>query len=265
MLVVTLLAMSLSLIPMASGTPEGCSPAERQLGFCTTNTGTSIIVGGSQTTPGSGGGTGPSQAPSQPQLPATPQPSPAPVAPWCAIDDPAIIYVDLCVGDEEDDFFPAVTISDLARFTPPGSPLTIEPFNIGIVGLHSNFVAASGVRNVSGTLFGASVTVRFTPDLHRFHYGDGAQRTVATPGRSWTVAGEAQFTPTTTSHAYSARGDYLARVDTLYTAYVNFGYGWIYVPGHVTARGPDEPIRVYEARTALVAHTCDELPGAPGC
>jgi hypothetical protein len=259
MLIELTMAILFSVPTSAGGT---CTPAHQSMGMCTVNDGTSIIIGGDQTTPGTGGGSGNGSGNGNGN-PTTPPP---PVPPWCAIDDPSLIYVTECKTDPPEPATPSVTISDLVKFTPPGTPITIEPYYIGIVGLPSNFVATtSGVYNTSGKLFGKTVQVRFTPDLHRFHYGDGTTKTVATKGRTWASLGVSQFTKTTTSHVYTARRIYTARVDILYTARVNFGNGWLNVSGHVTARGPERQIQIYSPQTALVAYTCTELPSAPGC
>lgn len=245
------------LFSMSASGGGDCPPAQLHLGICTNNDGTTVTVGGEQTTPGSGGGTGGGSGNE-----TTPPP---PIPPWCAIDDPSMVYVTECITNPTPST-PTVTITDLVQFTPPPSPITVEPSNIAIVGLPSNFIATtSRVVNMSGTLFGRDVQIRFTPDLHRFSYGDGTTKTVATKGRTWAAAGQAQFTATATSHVYAARGTYTVRVDILYLARVNFGTGWRDVSGHVTARGPERQIRTYATKAALVAHTCNEVPTAAGC
>ncbi len=261
--VFVVLAASL-VFPTSTVSSGSCSFFEQQLGLCTTNDGTSITIGGEQTTPGTPGSNPGSNIGSNPGPSTPPSPPPVYTGSWCDLEDAwwnrnTASCATTVVAT------PSVTISDLVRFTPPGSPLTVEPFGVGIAGLPSNFVASSATYNTSGTLFGRSIRVRFTPDLHRFHYGDGSTVTTRAPGVAWETAGQAQFTPTATGHVYATRGLYTVRVDVLYTARVNFGTAWITVSGHVTARGPSQQVQVYEPRTALVAYTCDELPGASGC
>lgn len=41
--------------------------------------------------------------------------------------------------------------------------------------------------------------------------------------------------------------------------------GWFPITGTLTIPGPAQNIRIYEARTALVAHTCAKNPTGPGC
>ncbi|MFS0912990.1 hypothetical protein AB3M89_14510 [Microbacterium sp. 179-I 3D2 NHS] len=129
----------------------------------------------------------------------------------------------------------------------------------------TNFVGTASTTTIPGTLFGIPLTVRFTPATFHFHYGDGTNLTTTTGGRTWTDLHQAQFTPTPTSHVYRERGTYTARVDISYTAEIDLGTGWIPITGTVTADGPPQPIRIFEAHTALVARTCLEQPTAPGC
>lgn len=160
---------------------------------------------------------------------------------------------------------PTVTIADLAQFAPPPVAATAEPGDVAIVGMPANFVSAASTQTVSGTLFGVAITVRFTPVAYDYTYGDGTATTRDAPGRTWAELGQAQFTTTPTSHVYRERGTYRADVDVRYAAEVDLGTGWLPVAGELRTDGPGRDIRVLEARTALVAHTCAENPGAPGC
>ncbi len=167
--------------------------------------------------------------------------------------------------ESEDETVPSITISDLVRFAPLGTALAGEPENVGVAGLPTNFVAAASVHTVSETLFDLPVTVRFTPASYDYAFGDGATLTTAVAGKSWEQLGQAQFTPTPTSHTYGERGTYLASVDLRYTAEVDFGIGWFPIPGEVTVAGQPQEVRVFEAHTALVAYTCEQSPRSPGC
>lgn len=158
-----------------------------------------------------------------------------------------------------------VTISDLTQFTPEATVLATEPGNVGVAGMPTNFAAAASAQTHAGTLFGAPIVVRFTPAGYDYDFGDGESMTTTTAGQSWEALGQAPFTPTPTSHTYRERGTYAARVDTRYTAEIDLGTGWMPVRGQLTSRGEDVEIRIFEARTALVAHTCDEDPDGPGC
>lgn len=160
---------------------------------------------------------------------------------------------------------PTVTTTDLAAFAPAPVAAIGEPGNVGIAGMPTNFVAAASAHTRTGTLFGFPITVRFTPVGYDFDYGDGNRASTTTGGETWRSLGQAQFTPTSTSHVYQERGTYLADVDVRYSAEVDLGIGWFPVAGELTIDGPDQEIRIFEAHTALVAFTCEQRPSAPGC
>lgn len=160
---------------------------------------------------------------------------------------------------------PPITITDLASFSPAPGTLTGEPDNLGVAGLPTNFTTDAAAHTRTGTLFGYPVTARFTPASFVFRYGDGQTRTATTAGKTWEALRVPQFTPTDTSHTYAERGTYQASVDTVYTAEIDLGTGYFPISGTLTIPGPPQSIQIYEARTALVAHTCDEDPTAEGC
>jgi hypothetical protein len=160
---------------------------------------------------------------------------------------------------------PAITMNDLAAFAPEPVTTVGEPGNVGVAGMPTNFVATASAHTRTGTLFGIPLTVRFTPSGFDFHYGDGSTASTDTGGQTWASLRQAQFTPTTTSHVYEERGTYLADVDVRYTAEIDLGLGWFPVTGELTTDGPTSEIRIFEAHTALVAHTCQQRPSAPGC
>lgn len=169
---------------------------------------------------------------------------------------------------EPEQAFPAarpVTITDLAQFAPEQIAVTGEPDNLGIAGMPMNFVAVATTHTRTGTLFGAPVTVRFTPTGYSFVHGDGTTSTTTVGGQTWSALGQTPFTPTATSHIYEDRGTYRARVSVTYAAEVDLGAGWFTVPGELAIDGPDRDVRIFEAHTALVAFTCAETPRAPGC
>ncbi|WCD92655.1 hypothetical protein [Microbacterium sp. nov. GSS16] len=167
-------------------------------------------------------------------------------------------------GDESPGM-PPITITDLASFSPAQGTVVGEPGNLGVVGLPTNFVTEAATHVRSGQLFGFPIDVRFTPVSYTFHYGDGQSQTTSSPGTSWESLGQAQFTPTGTSHTYADRGTYDASVDIAYTAEIDLGVGWFPVEGQLDITGPAQQIRIFEAHTALVARTCAEQPSAPGC
>ncbi len=161
---------------------------------------------------------------------------------------------------------PDVTAADLASFRPAAPSLTGEPAGFGVVGAPTNIVAAASEQMMTGTLLGWDVTVRFVPAGYVFDYGDGSSARLPTGGASWASLGQAQFTPTATSHVYRERGTFPVAVTVQYAASVDFGSGiWRPVTGYVTAGSGGYGVRIVEARTALVDRTCAENPGGPGC
>ncbi|WP_448720812.1 hypothetical protein [Microbacterium natoriense] len=160
---------------------------------------------------------------------------------------------------------PQVTLTDLAQFAPAPATLSAEPSNAGIADMPTNFLGAASVHTQSGSIFGFPVTVRFSPVGYDYTYGDGTNATVTAAGRSWEDLGQAQFTPTPTSHVYADRGTYTAGLSIRYSAEVDLGRGWYPVAGELTIPTAPQQIQIFEAHTALVAHTCTERPTAPGC
>ncbi len=260
------LVLALAL-PAAPPHPvKTCTAAERATIGCSSNNGTGVTVNGDRSSsPPPGSSSGPSNpGNSGPQSPGRQAPNND--AENCGGVEPCMRgAVPRLPGRPPAPALPTVTISDLASFSPASTVPTSEPSNVGIAGMPTNFVAAASAHTRTGTLFGLPITVRFTPVGYDFDYGDGSSATLDTGGETWTALGQAQFTPTATSHVYSERGTYDAAVTIRYTAEVDLGTGWIPVDGQISAPGPVQQIRVYEANTALVGFTCAERPTAPGC
>lgn len=255
---------------------SGCTTSAQMMGLCGSTDGSSLTISGTQQQPstdpgtdsnwsdgGPGDGTGPGE-PSGPSQEAidlaacmddsgttrcAPRPN-RPAPPASAPSTPGT---------------PTITISDLARFAPASVHATAEPGNVGIAGMPTNFTAAASTQIQDGELFGVPLRVRFVPAGYDYTYGDGSSATVTTPGQTWEALGQAQFTPTPTSHVYREPGVYPTRVDIRFTAQVDLGGGWIDIPGQLTTSGATQEIRILEARTALVAHTCHENPAGVGC
>ena len=264
MLAATTLIVSMAAPSVASD----CDSTSTLLGACTVeNTGSQIDIGGVVSEPG-GGNNGPDRSDGNGDDNADGG-TDEPPAPRYDEDGnllrPGCNNV-LCRDGYSVGVLPDVTLADLASFRPAAPSIASEPAGIGIVGMPTNLVAAASGQNIPGTLFGYDVVVRFTPAGYRFAYGDGDARTAPSGGASWTSLGQAQFTPTSTSHAYAARGDYTATVTVQYSAEVSFsGGGWREVDGYVEATSGGYAVRIVEARTALVDRTCVETPSGPGC
>ncbi|MFT4229983.1 MAG: hypothetical protein QM602_06815 [Microbacterium sp.] len=171
----------------------------------------------------------------------------------------------LCRDSYDVGVLPDVTLDDLASFVPARPSLKGEPDGAAIAGMPANLVAAASDQRISGTLFDYDVVVRFAPSGFRFAYGDGTSSTTSTGGATWAALGQADFTPTATSHVYRERGAYDVAVTVLYSASVDFGNGFRPVPGYVEATSSGYRVRVVEANTALVDKTCLENPDGPGC
>lgn len=157
------------------------------------------------------------------------------------------------------------TLTDVASFAPTSLPLIDEPDGIGVVRMPVNFVVAPSAHEQTGSLFDLPVTVRFTPASVEFRHGDGTSRESAGGGHTWASLGLPQFSATTTSHAYAARGTYTASAVVRYAAAVDFGSGWVAVPGLLEVPTASMQIEIVDVRTALVEKTCNENPSGPGC
>lgn len=158
-----------------------------------------------------------------------------------------------------------VSMSDIASLAPAPVTVTQEPDGVGVVGLPVNVSASATTHQRSTVLLDLPVEVRFTPLSYTFRYGDGSTREAASGGTSWSAANLAAFTETATSHVYASRGDYVITVDVHYGADVDFGSGWRPVDGTLTVPSSATGVEIFEARTALVEHTCAEDPAGVGC
>jgi hypothetical protein len=234
---------------------EGCHDVGTWTSTCeVSNSGSQVDIGASTTTPGGGG---------RDERPSTPSDSTRnltapPQVEDCPLDRCNLPYD--VVGP------PDVTLADLASFRPASPTLGGEPAGFGVVGMPTNVFASASEQRIAGTLLGWEVTVRFVPVGFVFDYGDGVTSRSTSGGASWQRLGQAQFTPTPTTHVYAERGTYPVSVSVQYAASVDFGSGtWRPVAGYVTATTTGYDVRVVEVRTALVAKTCVENPRGPGC
>jgi hypothetical protein len=218
------------------------------------NSGTTIDIGVNQSNPGS-------STPSDPSRYAAPPPTE-----HGALEQEEECGPLGCRGNYTVVTIPDITLADLASFRPATPALSGQPAGFAVAGMPANLVAAASVQDIPGTLLDWDVTVRFTPVAFEFTHGDGTTAVHDTGGATWDQLGQAQFTPTPTSHVYRHRGTYAVAVTVRYAASVNFGTGtWQPVPGHVTATTGGYTVQVLEARTALVDQTCEEDPNGPGC
>lgn len=259
-----LIEMALVLALIAE---EDCTKELAELGICggTSNTGSIVEVWGHR--PGDSQTSNPWVGSGDDDSDDTPSPETTPPAPAtppvddCRPTDPA----SCTVQPDPPPAIPQPTLSDVARFAPASAPLIDEPDGVGVVGMPMNFVVDATTHEVTGTLFALPVTVRFTPTSVLFVHGDGTSRESDDGGQSWATLGLAQFSATSTSHAYSTRGTYTASAAVRYAADVNFGGGWITVPGTLEIPTTAGDVQIFEVRTALVDKTCLENPSGIGC
>lgn len=261
----TLLVAALAVGTPFVSTASPCTSTQVLVSACTSNSGSQIDIVGEQITPqrppkaggGGGGGSGNSEA--------GPSSGDEELPPGCVLIGGGYAVCTPVEGEVAPGI-PTVYARDVQSFAPGGPSFASEPAGVGVVGMPANFVASASAHSVSGTLFGRPVTVRFTPSAYVFDYGDGTTGRSTSGGASWSTLGQAQFTPTPTSHAYGERGTYEVSVTVEYTAEVDFGIGrWLPVQGVVTSTSAGYPVEIFEVRTALVDKTCAENPSGPGC
>ncbi len=263
-----LAALSLAVAAPVTTVVKAAPPCDYVTEYCkgTSTDGSSVEVSGTLTGDSNDGRSRPTpdddDTDDTPASPETTPPAPAtPPVDDCRPTDPA----SCTVQPDPPPAIPQPTLSDVARFAPASAPLIDEPDGVGVVGMPMNFVVDATTHEVTGTLFDLPVTVRFTPTSVLFVHGDGTSRESDDGGRSWATLGLAQFSATSTSHAYSTRGTYTASAAVRYAADVNFGGGWITVPGTLEIPTTAGDVQIFEARTALVDKTCLENPSGIGC
>ncbi len=230
-----------------------CSLLGGATGPCTssaTNDGTQVIVDVRVTDHGgSGGSSGPGAEP-----------------------DPDIVFhrsgEGLVVPGEAGEGTGPVSLEAIRTFRPDPALDLMQPSGWMLVGLDTNFYAKAPVQVKSGTLFGQLASVRFTPSVYSWSYGDGATRTTHTPGATWKALGLGEFDPTPTSHIYRNPGTYYIDLTVGYRPEYRWAgnsewipiEGLIWVPANrlvaVASNG---------AKTVLVEDDCTANPSGPGC
>ena len=254
--------LAFAIVVMASDT---CSKDLAELGICggVTNGGTAVEIVGERPGGSLPDDWRPNDDDSSAPPDTTPQPPTPPREDNCSPANPTTCFEQPDVPAEPT--IPQPTLADVARFAPASVPLIDEPDGVGVVGMPMNFVVDARAHDAAGTLFDLPVSVRFTPASVLFVHGDGTSRVSDGGGRSWATLGLAQFSATPTSHAYTARGSYTASAVVRYAAQVNFGNGWVAVPGVLEIPTTSGDVQIFEVRTALVDKTCLENPGGVGC
>lgn len=272
------LVLALSLLPLdgvgssSARASASCAKELMSAGLCNAqNSGTQVTVRGERSTPGTDTttpGTRQSDSNSVPSAPPEETRFADCLSNWdnslrCFLPTSPSSSADGVPPEEP--ALPPITMNELVSFAPDPVTVVGEPGGVGIAGMPTNFIAAASVHTQAGTIFGVPISVRFTPSGYDFHYGDGSSASTTSGGQTWAALGQAQFTPTRTSHVYRERGTYPTDVDVRYSAEVDLGDGWFPVAGELTTDGPARNIRIFEAHTALVAYTCAQRPSANGC
>lgn len=252
-IVAGVIAAALAVGGLVASSTNGCGGGDPWTTECTvSNSGSQVDISGTQHESGGSSGANRGGDMKAPEL--VEPPSACSSAPYV-----------LCRESYAVGVLPDVTLADLASFVPARPTLGGEPAGLGVVGMPTNLLAQASEQRIRGTLFDYDVVVRFVPAAFRFDHGDGTSRTAATGGSTWAALGQAEFTPTPTSHVYRSRGTYNVSVTVLYRASVDFGSGWRPVDGFVEATTAGYDVRVVEVHTALVDKTCLENPSGPGC
>lgn len=160
----------------------------------------------------------------------------------------------------------AITLTDIASFTPQGVSLSLQPGSWTVVGVETNFIAGAQTHVVAGSLLSRSAEVRFTPASYDWNYGDGASRSTADAGASWSALGLKEFSRTSTSHKYLTPASYTPSVTVYYSVEYRWGGGaWQSIAGRIPATASASTVTVFTADTVLVTGACTAWKTAPGC
>jgi hypothetical protein len=243
-LLLSLVVAVLVQVPVVAGSGD-CTQIVDVTGC---NNGDHVEVGGTENTPGSGGGTGTNNG-------------------GTGGDD--IVWKCMeatCDGDDDYDVIRPITLSDIASFRPHPGVQHMQPDGWTVPGLQTNFYAVTGVHIVHGTLLGDAAAVRFTPVAFHWAYGDGKSATRSTKGGTWHALGVHEFDKTPTSHVYRRDGTYTIRLTIDFAAEYQFAGSPFYpIPGVLPLAANDLHITVDGAKTVLVEHDCAANPNGPGC
>ncbi len=162
---------------------------------------------------------------------------------------------------------PALRIVDLVNFVPTPGTDRMEPDGWMVVGLDANFFASASQHVKSGELLGRPASVRFTPALYSWTYGDGASKLSRTPGATWHALGLDEFDHTATSHVYTSPGTYVIDLVIGFSPEYRYATGteWIPVSGYVWSQANRLVAVASGSKTVLVERDCTLNPAGPGC
>ena len=258
LLIAALVVASVVLTAQPASAASACNTLDLKQGTCKVagRVGDGKVdVSGTTTSPGSSNAGGPKRGVPKGGSNGRPKPA-APLAPA----DP------LKVVRSEFGATNPLTIIDLASFKPRPGTDHMEPNGWMIVGLDTNFYAATGNEIVDGTLLGQPASVRFTPVAWHWTYGDGTSATRRTAGSTWAAQGVQQFDPTATSYVYRKAGSYYIDLSIEYGAEYKFATGdWVPVDGTIAVPANRLKATAGSAKTVLVNRDCTQNPSGPGC
>jgi hypothetical protein len=266
---------------------EACSQGARISGVCVNSTVDSggATIGATTTTPGQPGGTtggstssGSSSATTgssgagatAPRFPWTPPP---PRDPVLGSAQCSVIIAGSCRGQSPPKNPPATapvtstvapavvraptppgTASELASFAPGNPRIVIEPGSWSLPRVVTNIYSTASGETQSGQLLGWPIEVRFTPQVFRWAYGDGATARHTGRGGSW---GSNQFQATSTGHVYRSPGTYNVTLSVEYAVSYRFdGGAFVGVPGTVTRQASTTSVTVLRVSPVLVESGC---------
>lgn len=270
------LAILLSALAPTIASAQECSQAARTSGECENITSDvssdTVTLGITATTNGQPGSSTPGSVGTPPpdsSTPRLPWNPPPPRSPVLGTSECSIILQGSCRGSSPSKNPPQTappqslvvvaptppsTVSDLAQFQPQASAIQVEPGWWTLPRVHTNVFSSAREHQVAGELLGVPIEVRFSPRSFRWTLGDGDTRTTSTAGSSW---GRDQFSPTATSHVFSAPGTYSIRLVVDYS--VSYRYsGSVFLPvtGTVSQSVGPTAVTVLRVTPVLVDQGC---------
>ncbi|WP_212745894.1 hypothetical protein [Sinomonas susongensis] len=142
--------------------------------------------------------------------------------------------------------------------------LGLQPGRHTLRGAETNVYADPAVQSFRTTVLGRGVLVRVRPVEHRFDYGDGASLASAAPGGP--LPQERWGERTATSHRYTATGEYLVGLVTVFAGEFSVEGGpWQPIPGTAEVPSPPRPVSVWRSEVRLYAQDCNTDPHGQGC
>lgn len=264
------LALSTSIYPVATF-DDPCSKIDSGFGVCFDGPedGQSVTIGGTERRDGgrgtSGAGGGSSDAPGSGIDGGGGDSGGGRADPRDIQDSLRCGETSLCRDTYGASPAPAITLTDLASFSPTAPTIRMEPDGWALRGLPTNAIADTTVNSHDGTLLDHPVTVRFTPHTYRWDWGDGTTTSTTTAGSTWNDLDLPRFSETPTSHVYTVRGTVTVTLRVDYSVeYRLDGDEWTSVTGTVNATSTDT-IYVGTATTVIVPDDCNADPDGIGC